>query len=300
MSWLQELTDELTRRGVRGADRRRIVSELHDHIACEPGCEERLGDPAALADVFANELATARTRRSALAAFGALAAVAAVLAYSQLALAALGYPGFDHGHSQLLFWPALFGMFVAPQAALVAGTLAALRAYRRRGARSMPAAELALIRRRARVALISGALVVAGIELYVINFSSRLAAWWLVSVAILAALSGLGLLAAWRAASSAGTIVADMPGRAGDVFDDVPVLGAAWLRAHPWALGAAASLAVGLLMAAFEAHAEHSVIEGVQRGVVEGLAAAAGFALLGRALGVARRRHGAESHPEAG
>ena len=62
-----------------------------------------------------------------------------------------------------------------------------------------------------------------------------------------------------------------------------------WLRSRPWLLGALASLAVGVALGAFEAHAEHSAFEGIQRGVFEGLAAAAGFAVLGRAIGVRPR-----------
>jgi hypothetical protein len=63
-----------------------------------------------------------------------------------------------------------------------------------------------------------------------------------------------------------------------------------WLRARPWRLGVLAALLAGLIMAFFEAHAEHSLAEGVQRGVVEGLAAAVGFAVLGRAIGVVTSR----------
>ena len=46
----------------------------------------------------------------------------------------------------------------------------------------------------------------------------------------------------------------------------------------------------GVIMAAFESHAEHSLAEGVQRGIVEGLAAALGLAVLGRAIGVVTSR----------
>jgi hypothetical protein len=39
-------------------------------------------------------------------------------------------------------------------------------------------------------------------------------------------------------------------------------------------------------MALFMAHAERSIVEGLQRGAFEGLAAAVGFVLLGRKIGV--------------
>ena len=103
--------------------------EFEDHIDCEPGCEERLGDPRELA------------------------------------------AGFDSGLSLALFVPAFFGMFLAPQVALVAGTLAALRALRRRRVRSLPASEIGLIGRRTRVVLLAGFATVAGLELYAVDFS---------------------------------------------------------------------------------------------------------------------------------
>ena len=45
MSWLEQLEYALRARGVSRRRRERIVVELRDHIACEPGCEARLGDP---------------------------------------------------------------------------------------------------------------------------------------------------------------------------------------------------------------------------------------------------------------
>lgn len=288
MSWLEQLEGELTLRGVRGGERERILLELHDHIACEPGCEERLGDQASLAASFAEELGTDMARRSALGAFAALAVTAAVLAVSQLAIgAAGGPPGFDHGHSLLLFMPAMLGMLVAPQVALVAGCLAAVRALRRRRTGSLPAAELALLRRRTRIALLAGLATALGLELYVLDFSSVLAAWWLALVGGAAAVAALALLAAMRALLRAGEIVSEAEGPSGDIFDDLPIPGSRWLGRQPWRLGALAALGVTVVMTALVCHAERSLVEGLERGVVEGIAAAAGFALLGRAIGAA-------------
>jgi hypothetical protein len=289
MSWAQQLADELTARGVVGRERRRIVLELQDHIACEPSCEERLGDPRELAARFADEFATDGARRGAFAAFAALALAALALAVSQLAIApAGGYPGFDHGRSLMLFIPAALGMFIAPQAALVAGTLAAWRALRRRRRRAvLPAAEVALIRRRASVGLGAGLATMAGLELYVLDFSAVLPLWWLALVGGLAGLAALALIAVLARLHRVGSLVASGEGPAGDVFQDLPFLRPRWLRASPWRLGAAASLTVGFAMTLFEWHAERSLFEGLQRGAFEGLAAAVGFVLLGRAIGVA-------------
>jgi hypothetical protein len=289
MSWLDELSLELCGRGVPRRERTRIVIELDDHIACEPGCEDRLGDPRALAMSFADELATSAARVSAFVSFAALAVAAVVLIVSQLTLGRFShYPGYSNGLSMLLFFPAILGMVVAPQIALVAGTLAAWRALRRRRVASLPAQEIALIHRRARIALAAGFATMAGLELYVIDFSQRLPTWWLGLVGGLAAVAGVGLLVASRKLVRAGAIVSATGGQAGDIYDDLPVLGWRRLRARPWFLGALASVAVGLALGAFEAHAEHSVFEGLQRGTFEGLAVAIGFGFLGRAIGARR------------
>lgn len=290
MNWLQVLADELRAGGIPAATCRRILFELADHISYEPGCEERLGDPRALAATFADELATTKSRRSALHGFAALTATAVALAISQLTLGQVGYPGFDHGISQMLFWPALIGIFIAPQVALVAGSLAAVRALRRRRVIALPANEVALITRRTRVAVGAGFSTVAGLELYVIDFCERLPAWWLALSGGLALVAGAGLVTASRSVAGAVRLGSSVAGSAGDISEDLPLLRRRWLRAQPWRLGLLASLFAALLMTAVETQAEHSLVEGIQRGVVEGLIAAVGFAILGRGIGVASAR----------
>jgi hypothetical protein len=178
-------------------------------------------------------------------------------------------------------------MLVASQVALVAGCLAALRALRRRRTVSLPAAELALLQRRTWIALIAGLATALGLELYVLDFSSVLAAWWLALVGGGAAVAVLALFAAMRALAHAGEIVSEAEGPSGDIFDDLPIPGARWVQRRRWRLGALAALGVTAVMTALVWHAERSLIEGLERGVVEGIAAAAGFALLGRAIGAA-------------
>jgi hypothetical protein len=286
MSWLDELSLELYARGVPRRERARIAIELGDHIACEPGCEERLGDPRALAMTFADELATSEARGSAFATFAALAVAAVVLVVSQITLARFdGYPGYSNGISTVLFFPAILGMLVAPQVALVAGMLAAWRALRRRRVARLPADEIALIHRRARIALAAGFVTMAGLELYVVDFMQRLPGWWLGVMGGLAAFAGAGLLAVARTLGRARAIVSGTPGHAGDIYDDLPLPGWRRLRARPWLLGALASVAVGLALGAFEAHAERSLFEGIQRGTFEAIVAAVGFVVLGRAIG---------------
>ena len=78
MTYLSRLDAELRRTRVPGARRRRILSEIEDHLleAGERG-PERLGDPAALARQFAADAASASSRT---AAYGIAAAVAVTLA----------------------------------------------------------------------------------------------------------------------------------------------------------------------------------------------------------------------------
>jgi hypothetical protein len=291
MTWLESLGAELSARGVPPRDRDLIVLELNDHIKCEPGCDDRLGDPRELAVKFADELATSRARRSALYAFLALALTAVALATSQLAIeAAGGYPGFTNGISLLLFFPALVGIFFAPQVALVTGSLAALRAIRRRRTPRLPAAEIGLITRRARIALLAGFGTVAGLWLYLANFATRFPGWYLSLMGGLSVAAAVALAWAYRDLRRAQTIVSASPGAAGDVYDDVPLIGWRWLRNRPWRLGLAGSLIVGVGATAVATHAERSLQEGLQRGLIEGLGCAIGFALLGRSVGLFSNR----------
>jgi hypothetical protein len=284
MTWTDDLADELAGRGVPTRQRAAILLEMEDHIACEPASVTRLGDPRQLAGEFADELGAAGARGAVGWVFGALALTAVVLVASQLALGVGGgYPGFDHGYSVGLAIAAILGMFIGPQVALVAGSLAALRALRRRSEAVLPSAEIGLLRRRAWVGLGGGLACAVGLELYVINFLGVIATWWLALVGGLAGLAIAGLLASARRLRATGRVVVGASGPAGDVFDDLPPLRP--LRGQPWRLCLLVAGGVSLLMTVAEWHAEHSLAEGLERGVFEGVAATLGFLALGRAIG---------------
>ena len=297
MTWLDTLAAELEARGVPGPQRRRIMLELRDHIECDPGCEDRLGDPGELAVSFADELATSRARGSAFWSVGALALTALALITSQLALGrAGGYPAEGSGISIALFIPGLLGMLFAPQVALVAGSLAALRAARRRRTPRLPAAEIALIERRTRVALVGGFATLGGLALYLVNFAPRLPGWYLGLVGAVSAAAAVALLVAFGGLTRAEAIVSGVTGPGGDVFDDIPLIGRKWLARRPWRLGVIGSLLIGIAAVLFTAHAERSLIEGLERGIPEALAVALGFGMLGRAVGL---RPGVQPSPHA-
>jgi hypothetical protein len=61
LNWLDELELELRRTGMPDGRTRRIVAEFADHLASDPGSEERLGSPTALAREFAEEVGTGNT-----------------------------------------------------------------------------------------------------------------------------------------------------------------------------------------------------------------------------------------------
>ncbi|HEX3872766.1 MAG TPA: hypothetical protein VHW26_01385 [Solirubrobacteraceae bacterium] len=296
MTWTQQLADELGRRGVSARRRATILLEIEDHIACEPASEQRLGDPRELAAEFADELGTQAARGAVQWVFGALALTAGALAVSQLAIGSGGgYPGFDNGYSVALAIPAILLMFVAPQVALVAGSLALLRSLRRRRAPILPQAEIDLLRRRAWVGAGAGLACAIGLELYVIDFLAVMHTTWIVLVGALSATAIVAICAAGAHLRATGRVIVGASGPSGDIFDDLPLLG--FLRGRPWLLCAIVAGGVGVLMAVAEWHAESSLSEGLQRGAFEGVAAAVGFLALGRAIGA--RSDDAGGHPVA-
>jgi len=89
-----------------------------------------------------------------------LALAALALVAGQLTIAAAGgYLGYSSGLSTALAVPTILTILIAPQIALVAGSLAALRALRRRQSRRLPAGEGRDVQPRV---LLSGMRVLAG------------------------------------------------------------------------------------------------------------------------------------------
>ena len=288
MSWLSEFDDELAARGIRSAARERLVAEFSDHLACEQGSSTvtRLGAAREIAGQYADELAADDARHGAFGVFAALTCAAIALIVEQVTLGRIGYPGFDHGLSSVLALAALAAVVIGSQVALVGGTLAAWRALRRRRETMLPAAEVALLRRRSAVGLGAGLVTTVGLMAYVVNFIGVLPAWWLALSGTLALGATAALAAGWQAHAHSARTVVLAPGPAGDLFDDLPPLRA--LRGHPVRLWILSVLATGGIVTIGVWHAEHSLAEGLQRGVFEALALSAGFALLGRVIGARR------------
>jgi hypothetical protein len=211
MSWLGRLSLELSDRGVPRRERARILLELEDHLACEPRCEERLGDPSDLAAGFADELATSRARMSAYEAFSGLALAAAAMTASQMLIArAGGTAGF--GVSPVLFVVAMVAVLVGPQVALVAAGLAVPRAVRRRRVPRLPAAEIKLIRRRSRVAVFGGVAMIAGLGAWLVDFAPTLPGWYLITIGGVVTATGLALARVLRRPSANAQIISGARG----------------------------------------------------------------------------------------
>jgi hypothetical protein len=293
VSFVEQLERELKARRIRPPVRRRILLEYADHIASErESGAARLGDPGELAGPFAAEMATDDARRTTRNTFLALSATAVALVVGQLAIGhAGGYQGPGNGRSLALWTPAILAMLCAPQVALVTGLLAATRALVRRHAVVMPDVEVALIHRRCLSGAVAGMVTCAGILLYTVNFSAELSSWWVWTQAAMAAGAGVGLALAIRGSLRCRLTIGGTAGEPADLFDlAASRFGAIapprslqslrTLRSRPWA---ATALAAGLVVVAttlFTAHAERSLVEGLERGGFETVFIAAGLAIV--------------------
>ena len=268
--FLERLDQELVNRRVRRALRRRIVVEYADHLACDPDSEKQLGDPGELAGAFSAELAADDARRVARNSFVALALAALALVAGQLTIApAGGYPGYNSGLSTALAIPTILTILIAPQIALVAGSLAALRALRTRASRRLPDAEVALIRRRSTIAIGAGLATCAALLLYAADHTQQMAGWWIALQAGLAATAALALIVVAVQARQSRHTVGAVPGPSGGIVDDVPPL--ALVAAHPHAAGAATAISAGVVGTVLGGVAERSLVEGLERGTFEAI-----------------------------
>ncbi|MGH2976890.1 MAG: hypothetical protein ACRDKC_00740 [Gaiellaceae bacterium] len=248
---IDRLQHELAVRGVSARRRRRIRLELEDHLACDPAAD--LGDPVALAQRFVDELGTAFARRAALATFLALAPIGVLAAV--LALLSNGTVN--------------VGTILGGQLAFVGGTLALLRAWRLRGAALFSGADATALRRRAFLGIGGGALTLLSIGVV----TQRPLA--LATVA-------LGTLALGTASTALVHALRVRPVAAGTSRDLSFDLG---LDADPWRLALLIASVVALCIA-FAGVAQADPFDGLVRAVGDGLLCLAGFALLGRQLGL--------------
>ena len=231
MSYLERLSVELTRVGIRGRARARILAEAADHLT--EGEEERFGDPRELAQLFADELATQATTRAAYVAFAALGLAGAGFAVGWVLVILEGTADITSAAFLPVGLVAAFALIACPQISFAAGLLALLRARRLRKLRVAPAAELALLARRTNTALAFGAASMLAFAVYAVDYHAAFSR----SQVIAAAAGAVALMAPLAAAAIAGRTAAvvqsAVPGEAGDMFDDFPLRLPRWPCAVP-------------------------------------------------------------------
>ena len=281
MRYLDDLSLELTRHGIHGRQRRRILAETDDHLRSDEGAERRFGLPGEIANAFAAELGAQATRRAAFGAFASLAVAGTVYATAFVSLAFASPP--TETLTPTLGAIALALIVLAPQVAFVAGTLALVRALRRRD-RTVPTEELIVLRRRTGVALTFALVTMGALALYAYEFRFALSGWWTTLVYVSTAAASLLLVAASVPAAATARLRPQVAGSAGDVFDDI---GVARLRTDPWRFAGRVALAVGLAVW-LAGIVQDDPFDGLVRGVLEGLACLGGFAVLGKYLGLRR------------
>jgi hypothetical protein len=283
---IDELDRELAAVGVPARRRRRIRLELEDHLACDPSAD--LGDPAELARQFADELGTAYARRASYASFLVL------VPFGLLLGALFAFAGVNTTRTPLV--PTLT-LVLGVQLAFVGGTLAVLRAFRLRRRVAIPAAEARVLLCRASVALVGAALTIVVLGLYMselgvggrwhrVETPLPLVAVFAWSLSPLAwATLGVGSAAVLVGATFVGRASRLLPrgsGEVGDLSDDLGI------DVDPWRLAIAIGGAVALCIAVAGV-IQGDPIDGLIRAVGDGFLCLAGFAILGRPLGLRRQ-----------
>jgi hypothetical protein len=280
-AYLDSLSAELARVGIRGGLRRRIVAEFADHLQSDPGAD--LGAPSALARQFADELGTTRALTAAFRSFGALALAGILFGATLLVTAALG--GVGHANLSPAVTALLLACIVAGQVSFVAGGLGFLRAYRLRGETVIAEAEAVVLRRRAAVGLAAGALTLVALPVIVLAAPHVMSATWRVLAWVAAGVGIIAIVVASPSVLAATRVRPAAPGGAGDLFSDLGPLVPEPLRVAPWRFALVVAFGLGAVIAVVGVGADDPY-DGVLRGLMEAAAVLAGFGLLGPYLGL--------------
>ena len=278
---LDELQRELAQVGIRGRLAHRIVTEFADHLACDPDAD--LGEPRALARQFADELGTSLARRAAFRTFVSLAIAGGVAVAAILRVSSRG--GFYDVNLAAPVMALLLACIVAGQIAFVAGASALLRSFWLRDERVIASGEATVLIRRAGVGLLTGAVTLAALPVLSLSPSHQV-----LSEAFAFAAAGIGLAAialAVPAVRDAARVRPVRPGDAGDLFSDLGPFAPRGVGAWRFAIVFAAAVA---LVIAVPGIASGDPYDAMARGLANGLACLACFALLGRYLGLVSAR----------
>jgi hypothetical protein len=280
MTYLNALESELSAAGIPARRRVRIVAEFADHLHEDPSAQ--LGAPRDIARQFADELGTRLARRAACVAFAGLAVAgvtiaAVVLAGTRVVLLPAGthqggYIARGSGLGDVRF-------VIAAQVAFASGMLAILRAWRLRRAPVITAADAAVLYRRAGLGLFAGVVTVGSAPLSTI-IAHR--GWVAVRPIDVAGPCVLLLLVITLLMLQLSRL---RPGRKGQAEDLTFDLGIRDPRVTPWRIAAVLSVAI-LVVVALAGVVADDPYDGIARGLLDGAACLAGFAVLGRYLGL--------------
>ena len=276
-----QLGRELSAVGITGRARRRILDEFADHLACDPSAQ--LGEPAALAHQFADEVGSARARRAAVVSFGALALAGSLFGLALVTSDAVF--GATPKGGPVIGRIAVVVAILFSQVSFVAGTLAALRWVQRRGSGVLPAAEAKVIVRRAAVGVICGIVTMVSLGTVAIAYHRFQPSAWATFAIVVAAVGTAALLASLPALWEAARLRPVAEGGAGDIFDDLGGLVPRPLAGRPWLLAVVVSAAVAVVITLVAVPAQDA-IDGAMRGLVDAVLCMVGFATLGRYLGL--------------
>lgn len=280
MTYLETLDSELAAVGIRGRRRARIRRELADHLDCDP--QAQLGTPSDLARQFADELGTTFARRAAFVAFAGLALTAVFLAVGLLSAQGQVFASRSSARPLLAdvgAWLTVMGA----QVALVAGLLAALRAFRLRGDGVVSRAEAVTIVRRASVGIGAGIVTMVGLGLSALALRHHTPSSWTPLALGLAGGGIVVLLTTMPMVASAARTRPVAEGAAGDLSEDLGPLMPTSLKVRPWRFAIAVALAVAVVIAVAGV-IQSDPFDGALRGLADGAACFAGFAGLGRYL----------------
>ncbi len=310
MNYLEALESELKQAGIPPRRRARIVTEFADHLHENPDAE--LGAPRLLARQFADVLGTRLARSTAYWAFGVLAVAAIVLVvmFFEGGRTWGGWVGYgSHPWSGYIpsWWvPLMIVWFISAQLALAAGSLALLRAWCLRDQPVITSADAAILRRRAAVGLVAGAVTMlvlpatdlmlarpltyrlpgGGIEASADRWHSLFAVtsepWWGYLAIIGGPLLIVAILSLLRMVLAAARMPPHQEGDAGDLTLD---LGLQETPFTPGRITLAISGVIVLIMLIIGIRSS-APLAGLARGLVDAALCMIGFATLGPYLGL--------------
>jgi hypothetical protein len=127
-------------------------------------------------------------------------------------------------------------------------------------------------------------MTMGALAVYAFENRHTLEPWWPTLTYVAAAVVSSLLLVAIVPAIGTARLKPQVAGSGGDVFDDI---GVERLRTDPWRFAYGVALGVGLAVW-LAGIVQGDPIDGLLRGMLEGAACLAGFAALGRYLGLRR------------